>query len=281
MEIGNWKSAEGLDRSYGRIRDLGLESHVAELDAFGFTVIEGAASPELVDRVKAAIMKTADSRESTPSEGMVYQNHLLVRDPAFEEALMLEKPLALVKYMLGESCIFSTMGSHLRGPGGVELGLHADIGGWYPEPYPQRAQLVNSTLMITDYTRDSGALAVVPCSHDKCRAPGADIRVEDNELAIPVEAPAGSVVLWHGNLWHGGYVRQVPGYRVNLAMVFVRPALVPQEDYRGLITEEMFERNGEVFARLLGRDLPWNYGEAGPDYDKMGRNAYALRSWRT
>lgn len=282
MQIGNWRAANGLDESYRRIRALGLETNLAELDAFGFTVIEGAAPPELVARLKAAILKTAESRETVPPEGMIYQNHLLVRDRAFEEALMLPRPLALVKYMVGESCIFSTMGSHMRSEGGSELALHADIGGWFPEPFPLQPYFVNATLALTDYTRDEGALAVVPCSHRKCRGPGARSRhVHGNDLAVPVEVPAGSAILWHGNLWHGGYVRRVPGYRINLAMVFLRDALVPQEDYRGLISEEMLERNGEAFARLMGRDVPWNFGEEGPDYAKMGRHARALRTWHT
>ena len=55
MEIGDWKATRGLNEAYRAIRSMGLESNVAELDAFGFTVIEGAASSELVGRLKKAI----------------------------------------------------------------------------------------------------------------------------------------------------------------------------------------------------------------------------------
>ena len=55
MEIGDWHATRGLNEAYRAIRAMGLEPNLAELDAFGFTVIEGVASPELVERLKAAI----------------------------------------------------------------------------------------------------------------------------------------------------------------------------------------------------------------------------------
>ncbi len=286
MNIGEWKATSDFNEIYLNLRRLGLEGNVAELEAFGFTVIERAASEELVEQLKNAICaeveaKTGnrpdESRDPDALAGMHYRNHLLGKDPAFEQALLLEKPLALVKYLLGDSCIFSTMGSHFRGAGGDELSLHADIGGWLPVPYPHQAMFANYTLALTDYTRETGALAVVPGSHRKCRGPeGAETQVTGNEYAIPVEAPAGSAIVWHGNLWHGGYVRETSGYRINLAMLFLRPGLIPQEDYRGLLPQDMFERNGAAFARLMGRDVPWMFTEKdGLDYRKAGLQALA------
>ena len=289
MNIGDWKATRGLNESYLAIRAMDLETNIAELDAFGFTVIENAASPELVGRLKSAVLGTAETRGKVALElvdgkasvqGMKYENHLLIKDRSFEEALMLEKPLALVKYLAGDSCIFSTMGSHLRGDGGDELPLHADVGGWVPQPFPLCPFFVNYTLALTDYTRELGAVAVVPGSHKKCRPPSRrEMAVASNDNAVPIETPAGSAIIWHGNLWHGGYVRSVPGFRINLAMVFLRSGLMPQEDYRDLIPRETFNRNGETFARLLGRDVPWNFGEEGPDYEKIAKQAAASRNW--
>ena len=289
MKIGDWKATKGLNESYLAIRELGLETNIAELDAFGFTVVENAASLELVERLKNGVTETIATREDKKPEivdgkanmpGMKYQNHLLIKDRAFEEALMLPKPLALVKYLVGDSCIFSTMGSHFRGDGGSELPLHADIGGWFPPPFPICPMFVNYTLALTEYTRELGAVAVVPGSHKKCRAPGKEENgVENNKNAIPVEVPAGSAIIWHGNLWHGGYIRKQPGYRINLAMVFLRPGLMPQENYSGLISPETFDRNDESFARLLGRDIAWNFGEEGPDYAKMAKLGIANANW--
>jgi hypothetical protein len=91
IEIGDWKATRGLNEAYRAIRRMGLESNIAELDAFGFTVIEGAARPELVDRLKAAITSEVEEKTGTRPEvvdgrstvqGMHYRNHLLGKDPA-------------------------------------------------------------------------------------------------------------------------------------------------------------------------------------------------------
>jgi hypothetical protein len=44
---------------------MDLETNVAELDAFGFTVIEGAASPELVERLQTAICSEIERQTGT------------------------------------------------------------------------------------------------------------------------------------------------------------------------------------------------------------------------
>ena len=77
-------------------------------------------------------------------------------------------------------------------------------------------------------------------------------------------------------------MRSVPGYRINLATVFLRPGLIPQEDYRGVIGQEVYDRNGESFARLMGRDVPWLFSDKdGPDDAKMLKQAMANRSWHS
>ena len=42
MQIGDWRATRDLNPLYQEIRDFGLETGIAELDAFGFTVIENA-----------------------------------------------------------------------------------------------------------------------------------------------------------------------------------------------------------------------------------------------
>ncbi len=40
MAISDWKSTREPSPLYRQIRELGLEQNVAELDAFGFTILE-------------------------------------------------------------------------------------------------------------------------------------------------------------------------------------------------------------------------------------------------
>ena len=40
MKIGDWSATRSLSGLYREIRELGLETNLAELEAFGFTIIE-------------------------------------------------------------------------------------------------------------------------------------------------------------------------------------------------------------------------------------------------
>ena len=62
MQIGDWAATRDLNRIYGDIRAFGLETNLAELEAFGFTVIEGALSPDLTTRLRGAVLDAWEER---------------------------------------------------------------------------------------------------------------------------------------------------------------------------------------------------------------------------
>ncbi len=72
-----------------------------------------------------------------------------------------------------------------------------------------------------DYTKENGAFCIVPGSHKLCRHPKPGEGVED---AIPVEAPAGSAIVFHGNVWHGAFPRLTPGIRLSVNTYYCGPA---------------------------------------------------------
>ena len=50
MKIGDWSATRSLSGLYREIRELGLETNLAELEAFGFTIIEDALDADLMPR---------------------------------------------------------------------------------------------------------------------------------------------------------------------------------------------------------------------------------------
>ena len=89
----------------------------------------------------------------------------------------------------------------------------------HPPPFPLFAQYANVTWLLSDYSKEGGALCFVPGSHLLCRQPGPQ---EGYDQLVPVEAPMGSFVIWHGNTWHGAYRRQTAGLRMAVAFLFAR-----------------------------------------------------------
>ena len=291
MEIGDWRGTRDLNDIYRELRGLGLESNVAELDAFGFTIVEDALDPELCQRLRGAVIHAAEKRfgksfdleGETELENFELVPYLLFKDRAFEEALLNPRPLALVTYLMGRSCLLSSMASHVKGPGGFGIPLHSDTANGFAAPFSPYSHVCNCNYALTDYTQEGGALALVPGSHRQFRQPTRhEFMVhgeQRNPGAIPIEVPAGTAILWHGNTWHGSYPRSVPGLRINLSLYFCRQHIQPQENYRDHLPDEIRERHGpdSRFATLMGKNTHYGWTDEGPQMEKLARPVG--RSW--
>ena len=180
--------------------------------------------------------------------------YMLFEDPIFQEAMLNPVGLALTSYVLGKNAIASNCIALIKGPGEVELGLHADHV-LMSAPFPQHATVCNVTFALSDYSQENGGLCFVPGSQRYYRPPAP---MEGLDQRVPVICPAGSLIFWGGNTWHGAFARRAPGVRINLLMAMMRPHLRPQEPYREDVTQEMLDRHGPRFAKLMGKHI--NYG---------------------
>ena len=123
---------KALTRTLGTIEELGLNENLVELDAQGYTTIRGVLSEDQIDRAKEALLKrveentgsrvdirtaTGEDFQSAMGTSMDYLPYMLYDDEVFEEILMAEKPLAIVSYIVGESCLLSSIGCHFKAPG--------------------------------------------------------------------------------------------------------------------------------------------------------------------
>jgi len=289
-----------MRRILDNIEALGLTSNLLDLCVQGFTVVPGVLTEDRVDRAKAAIVRRAEKvtkRKIDPNtakaddfNGMQYQHYLLFDDPVFPEILMEPKPLALLTYLLGENCLLSSMGSHLRGPGGLPLPVHVD--GLPDECLTSTSLIANCNYALTPYSPEQGALVLFPGSHLKKRQPtpmenwtsgGKTImevvaakltpaEIDKIEWQIPhggvtINANPGDAVIWHGNSWHGGWRREVPGTRINLAAYFCRDGLQTQELRKDTRYPEVFERFADDprFAQLLGENVFNGWRDEGPN----------------
>ena len=258
---------------FAEIERLNLQQQVLELEEYGYTVVERLLDEGTLQRARQSILNQLERKvgfrpDPDSFDGELPLAHfLLFEDPVFEEILMNETMLALSSYLLGRSFHLSSMTCHARGPKNAYLKFHSDTPG--PVPYSPHSIVANCNFALVDYTKEAGCISIVPRSHSLCRQPvsgeGDPYR---NPHAKPIEVPAGSMILYHGNTWHGAYRRDIPGIRMNLAVYMCRNHVVPQELIRESVTPEMLSRNDERFAQLCGQNQYNGWREEGPDVDR-------------
>lgn len=293
MNIQGWSATPDLNDIYQDIRTLGLESNLAELEAYGFTVVEDALTQDETDYFRNRILEITEERIGKPLDlenetdykDLGFIPYLLYKDPAFKKSVINPKTLTLITYLLGKRRILSSLGCHLKGPGGQGLLLHSDTGNGVPDPFPPYSQVANCNYALTDYTEENGALAMVPGSHRMARQPTAGEKGltgnERNPHVIPIEVRAGSAIVWHGNTWHGSFPRAKPGLRVNLSNFYCREYIQPQEDYRNTVPADFLDDADSELASLLGADLVHGWTEEGPLklFERRSKAAAEIRSW--
>ncbi len=287
MTDANGNGQTNLDRAWAEIRELGLESYVADLDAHGYTIIPPAiATPNgLAERMLEAALDVSERRNGVrgdlengsthagfkgrfasfaPEDGDSpigdLMQSLLFEDRVFEEALMNRVLLAMATYLCGYSVVLSSMGCFMKGPNQSTFSLHSDTP--LPAPLPPQALVCNMTYALTDFNRENGSTAFVPGSHKWCRNPiGREAIVGEggNEQAVAVECSAGSLLVWHGNTWHGAFNRTAPGLRVSVPVYMSRPFIRTQEGLIGKIPQEMLDRHPSRFAILTQQGILYGY----------------------
>lgn len=291
MEVGDWSSTRLMSPLFRQLRELGLETCIAEMEAFGFTILEpGRAAPvERVMQLRDRLLEVAERRtgvkhdlvsgahgsleQEPPLKHQYQMYYLLFDDPLFAEVAVNPCALAIATYFLGFDCRLSGLSAFVKWQDeegyGPALGMHIDspsslrgvFGG-------KETHAVNVTWLLTDYTLENGALAIVPGSHREGRYPNS-ARLEGSSDAVPIEAPAGSLVIWTGNTWHGAFPRTTPGLRLSLAAYYCKSHLFPLEDYRGNVTDDFLAANPKRMAVLIGLAYPVGWDSpVGPQFSK-------------
>ena len=262
---------ERLDRMRDEILRLGLERNVLDLELYGYTILDDVAPLSFFDELRERILELGEEDRKAgkriPLSGKDGKSYLvtwlLARGRVFEQAALAERPLALITYLMGESCQISSNHGHVRVQGDPPQGMHTDAP-MMPDPLPDAPVASNMMWCLDDFTLESGATMVVPGSHKRRTHPLPGAR----KMAIPVEAPKGSVIVFSGNLWHSAGARTLPGERVGMTVYFNRMYARPQEDLAAVISDEVIQRNPPRSAHLIGKHNPYpatDYGFFNPD----------------
>jgi ectoine hydroxylase-related dioxygenase (phytanoyl-CoA dioxygenase family) len=101
---------------------------------------------------------------------------------------------------------------------------------------------------LTDFSEANGATRVVPGSHKADHSPAYGSQHE----SIAAAMPKGSVLVWHGSLWHGGGANRSAAVRVGIAMNYCAGWIRQQENQQLGIPREIARRFSPRLRELVG-----------------------------
>jgi ectoine hydroxylase-related dioxygenase (phytanoyl-CoA dioxygenase family) len=227
--------------------------HIDRIAEQGFTVVPGVLSGDQVDalvddlaRVEAAegIVPATNAFEGTAT----LRAYNLLRHGALWEAIPVHpEVLPVVEGVLDQGCLVSSLSSIRIQPGETAQPIHADDQ-LIPLTQPHPPVVCNTMWALTDFTEENGATRLVPGTHKSDSSPsyGADYD------SIAAEMPKGSVLVWHGSLWHGGGANRSDGVRVGIAMNYCAGWIRQQENQQLGIPREIAKGFGPRLRTLVG-----------------------------
>ncbi|WP_084532230.1 phytanoyl-CoA dioxygenase family protein [Nocardia miyunensis] len=174
--------------------------------------------------------------------------NLLSRAPVFADLVTHPIALRLLRSALGRSILLGNLSANITGPGGGEMQIHPDQL-FVPEPWPSEPQGANATWCVDDFTADNGATCFVPGSHLLNRNP----RPDDAITAVPMEAPAGTLIVFDSRVWHRtGFNRTENGYRAGIFGWYTKPIYRTQENWFLALDPSVVQYASDELAELLG-----------------------------
>lgn len=235
-----------------------LESARRTLADEGYVIVPGALDRVGASEVRQRLLAAADASEAdgVPTRGYPFDPdqanlrvfHLFNLDPVFVELIAHPAALFFVRALLGDDFLISNFSANITAPGSARMQIHADQGYVMP-PWPAEPLACNVAWLLDDFTEENGGTRYVPRSHRVGRNPQPD----DEKASIPISAPAGSLLVMDGRLWHQtGANRSVDTRRAALFGYYVRRWLRPQINWNAALWPETVARLSPAFLHMLG-----------------------------
>jgi ectoine hydroxylase-related dioxygenase (phytanoyl-CoA dioxygenase family) len=234
-----------------------MNEHAARIAGEGYTIVEGAIAPELVDQLVLEIDRLHAELSVEPAQNIFEGDHtlrvynLLARGKVFEEVPVHAAILPIVQQVLDVGCLVSSLSSITILPGQGPQPMHVDDQ-LIPLPRPHVPLVCNTMWALTDFTRENGATRLVPRSHQSVDIPNP---FGEHDGVVFAEMKKGSVLVWNGSAWHGGGANETDARRIGLAMNYCAGWVRQQENQQLGIPRETARSFSPRLRKLVGYGL--------------------------
>ena len=229
-----------------------------EMDVYGFTLLHDVLSTDEVAAMRDRLIhweaQVGDEQRFLGRAGHV--SNLPALDPVFHPIIDHPRTLPIIEYVLGELIILGSLNARIVRPNDPVQGLHSDIRSDLLNR--DSPVMVNTVWLLDDFTTENGGTRIVPGSHRSGLAGPPDGM--DVKYVHQVVAPAGSVLIFNGQCWHGGGENQTTNKRHALFGHYRKNALMfqvdPHDDFNPEWLEQLSARQRDLLRMNGGVGAP-------------------------
>ena len=212
---------------------IDLEQYGAEMRERGWCILPQAIDSVLVDHMLADLDRAWDicraiqTRNGVASDADLTVHHLLGQGQSFMDFIGEMEPLVpyLEHYFEGRFILNSFGGAiNTQNRTSYAHRVHRDIRSFSGE----MPLLLNTLVMLDDFTAENGATFLLPGSHKHAAKPSDEEFYNHAKQAI---GPAGSILIFNSNVWHAGGNNVTDRPRRSVTPMYSKPFIKQQFDY--------------------------------------------------
>ena len=238
--------------------DIGSDTSevAAAVTRDGYAVVRNAIDADVLAAVEDDLQPYLDAAHTRHEEFMGSRTKrfgaLVAKSSAVQALIMHPTVLAVADHALLPSC--ATYQLHYTGvmhlePGEKQQVLHRDTS-VFPFANPCPPLTVATMWAVSDFTRQNGGTRICPGSHKwpNDRAPARDD-------VVATDMPAGSVLIYLGNVVHGGGSNRSDHARTGVALHYSLGWLRQEENQYLAVTQEQARTLPDELQQLMGYAL--------------------------
>jgi len=230
-----------------------VDEITAALEADGYATIPDALAPDAVDQAREELGRLV---EQTPLGRDDFEGRrtrrvyaLFAKTRALDALAVHPVVLGVLDRVLGHYQLSAPAGISI-GPGEVAQPLHPDDA-IYPVPRPHPELVVNVMWPLQDFTDANGATRIVAGSHRWAD----DERPDATTPTVTVEMPAGTALVYSGQVWHGGGANRTTESRLGVVLHYGASWLRPVENHVLVVPPAQARQLPVRLQELLGYNV--------------------------
>lgn len=234
---------------------MDLQSHIDAVRVDGYTIIERAIDAGLIGRIKSELAPYLAGRHMGRNDFEGFYSErvyaLLAKAPSIAEIIEHPSVLSIVDALLPPNYLLSAALAIQVHPGETPQRFHLDDAGTGLGLTRPRPMLGVSTMWaMDDFTDTNGATEMVVGSHL-----WAEGRIPEARDTVKAIMPAGSVMIFAGNLLHRGGANASDGTRLGITPQYCMPVVRQLENMVLAVPPAIAGRYSERIQAMLGYSI--------------------------